>query len=478
MRRLTLFIIVMNIASLSHNFNSVAEVLGSDKDAIDEKPMSEGMEEWGNSSMILESLDIRVLGENRLPIDLLSAFRLASAGNLEIAEAKAQVLEAKGNMNAAMGQLLPVISLFFGYGRTDGRVQGSFGELRDVDFNTVNPGVIAGYLINPGETLFNNLASRRIVDSSKARESVVTQDILLRVFEQYYNLVEAQAGVRVSQESVENSASLLRVAEALEKEGLGPGADVVRARAKLEEDKQALIDSQNEFRRASADLAFTLKLDPSITLIPEDRKLSLITIVDPEIDLSELMNMAVSRHPGIRRASENVKAAGAESSAVWMNAVGPDLILQAEIGGIGDEFDNIQHSENYQALVGFTITASSYGDIKATRARLQRAVIREEKERERIKTTVVKAYDDVFSAKEKITPAKTEVDAAEDSLRLSQVRFKRGIGLAVEVIQAEDALSEARLNYIRAIVGYNKSQARLANAIGDISLDTLSGKYN
>jgi outer membrane protein TolC len=476
MHRLTALMLATSLALLFHNFGFSAEIHGGANVVKDKEQISPDSEDLGNDSIALEPLEIRMLGENKQPVDLLTALRLASAGNLEIAEAKTQILEAEGNKMAAIGQLLPFISLFFGYGHTEGRVQGSFGDFMDVDFNTINPGVIAGYFINPGETLFNNLASQRIVDSSRAKEAVITQDILLRVFEQYYNLLEAQAKVKVSEDSVSSSASLLRVAEALEKEGLGPGADVVRARTKLEEDKQTLIESQNEFRRASADLAFTLVLNPSITLIPNDEKLTLITIIDPRIDLSKLMSIAILQNPGIRVASETVKASDAERSAVWLNALGPDLILQAELGGIGDEFDNIQHSESYQALLGFTLTGSSYGDIKAARARAQRAIILEEKEKERIKTTVVKAYDDVLSAKEMITPAKAAVNSAEDTLRLSQVRFKNGIGLAIEVIQAEDALSEARLNYIRAIVDYNKSQARLANAIGDISLDTITGK--
>ena len=476
MSRYTVFIIYMTLALLSHNVNSMAEILSNDKGIKNQNPNSEEIEERENISITLESLDIRLLGADKLPIDLSSALRLAIASNLDIAEAKAEVLEAKGNMKAAFGQLVPFISFFFGYGHTEGRVQGSFGELKNVDFDTVNPGMIVGYNINPGKTLFNNLASRRIVDSTMAKKSVITQDTLLKVFEQFYNLIEAQAKVKISEESVANSNSLLRVAEALQKEGLGPGADVVRAKAKLEKQKQVLIGSQNEFRQASADLAFTLKLNPSITLFPKDKILTLITIVDPQINLSDLMNKAISQHPGIRQANEIVKAADAESSAVWLDNLGPDLILQAELGGIGDEFDNIQHSENYQALIGFTISASSYGDIKAARARSQRAMILEEKERERIKTSVVKSYDNVISAKEKITPAKIEVNSAEDSLRISQVRFQRGIGLAIEVIQAEDALSEARLNYIRAIVDYNKAQARLANSIGDISLDNINSR--
>jgi len=162
-------------------------------------------------------------------------------------------------------------------------------------------------------------------------------------------------------------------------------------------------------------------------------------------------------------------------SGAWLSALGPKVLLEAQVSGIGTEFSNIGESEVYQALVGVSISASSYGQIKAARARVQRAQVLEEKTREQIKASVVKAYEDVLSTKEEINPTRREVEAAEESLKLSQVRFKRGLGLAIEVIQAEDALANALLNYIKTIVDYNKAQARLLNELGEISIESMVG---
>jgi len=427
------------------------------------------------ASAPLEPVELRLIGKEQLPIDLQTALRLATANNLEIAEARAQVLEAKGNSSVAKGLLIPGVSLFFSLGRTDGRVQGSFGELRDVTFNTVNPGVVASYFLNPGEVIFNALAAHRIVDATRANESAVTQDVLLKVAEEYYDLVEAQAKVKVAEKSVSESKTLLKIAEVLEKQGIGPGADVVRAQAKLAGDEQALIQTQNEFREASINLALTLKLDSSVTLFPQDKEIKQINFLDPKIGLDELINTALEKHPELHRASQEIKAADAEVSGAWLSALGPKVLLEAQVSGIGTEFSNIGESEVYQALVGVSISASSYGQIKAARARVQRAQVLEEKTREQIKASVVKAYEDVLSTKEEINPTRREVEAAEESLKLSQVRFKRGLGLAIEVIQAEDALANALLNYIKTIVDYNKAQARLLNELGEISIESMVG---
>lgn len=427
------------------------------------------------ASAPLEPVELRLIGKERLPIDLPTALRLATASNLEIAEARAQVLEAKGNSSAADGHLIPGVSLFFRYGRTDGTLQGTFGDLGTATFNTLNPGLVASYSLNPGEAIFNTLAAHRIVDATRANESVVTQDVLLKVAEEYYDLVEAQARVKVAEKAVSDSKTLLHIAEVLKKEGISPGAEVVRAQTKIASDEQALIRAQNEFREASINLALTLKLDSSVTLFPQDKEIKQITLVNPEIRLDELINAAFEKHPELRRAGKEIKASEAEKSGAWLNALGPQVLLEAQVSGIGRDFGNIGEREIYQALVGVRISASSYGQIKAASARLGRAQVLEERTREQIRARVIKAHDEVLSGKEEIIPAQKEVEAAEGSLKLSQVRFKRGLGLAVEVIQAEDALASARLNYIKAIVDYNKAQTRLLNALGEISIESMVG---
>ena len=67
-----------------------------------------------NISITLESLDIRLLGADKLPIDLSSALRLAIASNLDIAEAKAEayrkIAEVIGENNAALIEIMKLVT--------------------------------------------------------------------------------------------------------------------------------------------------------------------------------------------------------------------------------------------------------------------------------------------------------------------------------------------------------------------------------
>ncbi|MGB7290810.1 MAG: TolC family protein [Thermodesulfobacteriota bacterium] len=475
MRRLGIFVILISTTLV---FFSQSNATDFETNTLDEAEVQREKTESEYSinqevSAPLESVELRLIAKDSLPIDLLTAIRIASSDNLDIAEARAQVLEAKGNSNAAFGGLIPVVSLFFGYGRTDGRVQGSFGELRDVTFDTLNPGIITSYILNPGESIYNAIAAHRNVDAVISDESAITQDVLLAVVEGYFDLVEAQGNVNVSEKAVSDAQNLVKIAEVLEKQGIGPGADVVRAKTDLASKEQSLINAQEGFREASADLALILKLDSSVTLFPSDTQIKQIRFVENLRMLDDLINGTLKEHPEIRSANKQADAAGAEVSGAWLGAFGPEVLLAAEIGGIGDRFGNIGERGIYQGVIGLTISASSYGEIKASRASLRRAEIRKAQERERLRAGVVKTHDQVLSAGEKIIPAREEQELAEESLKLSQVRFKRGLGLAVEVIQAEDAVAVARLNYIRSIINYNKAQVRLLNAIGEITVEKL-----
>jgi len=46
----------------------------------------------------------------------------------------------------------------------------------------------------------------------------------------------------------------------------------------------------------------------------------------------------------------------------------------------------------------------------------------------------------------------------------------------LDVLQAQDALTQARLRHILAVVGYNQAQVNLLAAIGLLSKDTLESR--
>ncbi len=63
--------------------------------------------------------------------------------------------------------------------------------------------------------------------------------------------------------------------------------------------------------------------------------------------------------------------------------------------------------------------------------------------------------------------AEQGVKDAEESFKLNEARLKLGVGLPLEVLQAEKALIQARKDYISSIIDYNKAQYRLFVSVGN-----------
>ncbi len=133
---------------------------------------------WGIEEIIvhLEPVDLRLIraGE-KLPIDLPTALRLATANNLEILAARARVREASGEKNRALAAFFPSASYSFTARKIDGRIQASFGELEDRTFSTLNPAGVLSLSVDPGQALFDTLAAYKLLDAAAQQEKKITQ---------------------------------------------------------------------------------------------------------------------------------------------------------------------------------------------------------------------------------------------------------------------------------------------------------------
>ena len=68
-----------------------------------------------------------------------------------------------------------------------------------------------------------------------------------------------------------------------------------------------------------------------------------------------------------------------------------------------------------------------------------------------------------------MSTARRAVEAAAETLRLTQQRKEFAVGVVLENIQAEQELTRARLDYLAAAAEFNKAQYALSRAIGGVS---------
>lgn len=435
-----------------------------------------GAEEHAPTATVpLKSTDLRLIrsGE-KLPIDLATALRLATANNLEVMEARARVQEAGGEKNRALAEFFPAVSYSFTARKIDGRIQASFGELGDRTFSTLNPAGVLSLSVDPGRALFDTLAAYKLLDAAAHQEEQITQQTLLTVAQQYFDLEQAQARVAIAEQAVAASQELVRLSRDRESLGVGLKVDVLRAEAQLAEDEGFLSQTRKEFRDASVALALTLKLDPSVTLFPLEPAVRQVTVIPSETALDDLLSRALARRPEVKEFMLRTEAAEDQRKALWWKALGPKVTGTVEESAIGRSFD-LGNRQAYGAFIGWVLSPSSIGEIQAAEARLDQTKIQADRVLEVVKAEVIQARETVLTAQEQIDAALRGVQAAEASLELSQVRLEGGTGLTLEVLEAQEALTTARTALVSAIEQYNKAQTGLLRATGEMSVTALVG---
>lgn len=418
----------------------------------------------------LEPVQMRLIDPAKsLPIDLASALALARAKNLDIRTAQARLAQARGARNEALGYLVPEYRGSFTASRISGRIQASFGDLESHTFNTFIPATGAALTLNPGRAVFDALAAHRNLAATEEDSAQVAQDVLAAVAQQYFTLQEAQARIKIAEEALAASRELARIGAEREERGTGLKVDVLRAEARAAADEVRLAEARKGLRDASVRLALTLKLDAAVTLFPLETVVRQRTIVDPALPLDELTQRAVASRPDLAAQLRRVAAAENRHTATWAGALGPTIAGSVEESAIGDRLDNLGDRQIYGGFIGFRLSPASIGQVQAATARLEEARVVEERLAQQVTADVITAREGVLTAGEKIEAALRGLRAAEVALDLSQVRFKGGVGIGLEVLDAQAALSEARSSVVAAIVAYDVAQVALLRAVGGVS---------
>src|SRR5216683_2621968 len=128
-------------------------------------------------------------------------------------------------------------------------------------------------------------AARETMGASKANSLSTREQVILLVVSQYIGTLRAMANVQASQSRVELAQALYDQAADLQKEGVGTGIDTLRANVELQNEKQRLIQAENDRETSLFGLSRLLNLDPRQKIELAD-SLSFFETPQPDVEAS------------------------------------------------------------------------------------------------------------------------------------------------------------------------------------------------
>ncbi len=303
--------------------------------------------------------------------------------------------------------------------------------------------------------------------SSQESARQTTHETVFNVKRGFYNCLLAAQLVQVTEESLELAEKLLQNVRNMYEVGMSSRLDLLRAEVRVANLKPPVIQSHNNRALAELSLKTLLGLDINqpVEILGE------MSYSPVEIDLDESIARSLANRPELNQLLYQKQMAG-EMIKIAKADYLPTIAIS---GNYNFWADNLNFKKNnWQSFYAFNLVLNIpifNGLQTPAKVARSRALIRELEFTEKglvnnIKFEVQSAYLNLNQAKESLLSQEKNVDAARESVRVAELNYAEGLITITDVGSAQVALSEARINYLRAIYEYVVSLAQLEKAMG------------
>ena len=400
-----------------------------------------------------------------MDIDLKGAVTTAIQNNRDITIAELKRREAEADVSAAAAKKNPSVS--YSWQRNQYPTQVVTTALGT---KSSNHGYSQG--INVSWPIWTFGKVEGAIDAARYQKNIADlnvykteADTKLAAVQAYYQYLEAIKLAEVQAQSVTDYASHLNNVQQQFDAGIVAKLDVLSSNVSLANAKQKSIAADNTRDVAEANLNNIMRVPMNTTLNPLDKNFP-----EPEFDLTmeQAILMAQKYRWELVEADYGVKAAQASlrsAKADYLPTVsvgGGYSWKEASVTAVDKDDWAVQGGLSWSLWDGGATQAS----VKKADAAVKTAQETLLQAREKIELEVRQDYLNVLSYKEQIRAAEASVAQAEEAYKIATVRYSSGVGINLDVLDAELALNTARTNYITALYNYNIGLATLEHAMG------------
>jgi outer membrane protein TolC len=289
------------------------------------------------------------------------------------------------------------------------------------------------------------------------------EEIALLVVSQYMGTMRATAKLQAATARRDLSLRLDAQAADLLRDGVATEVDMLRAKVRLKQDEQDLIQAQTAETISFYSLARLLGLPPAQPITLSDDALSDAPKVDPDI----APESALRQRPEIAAATAGIEAANKMRQAARASNL-PTLKFSGVWGLQASHFDGMIPAYTYQLNLSVPLFTGGALSAARKRAELDEAKARQQRDdlRNGVTEQILIAEAQVRSAHSQIDVANTAISLAQRELTLATDRFQEGVADNIEITAAQASLAEVTDRRIEALFAFNIAQAQLSRAAG------------
>jgi len=414
-------------------------------------------------------------------LTLEQALKAAREHQPQLQQARAATEVARARADQARAALLPQLEASGAYSRSTGNYVARPGSLPSsvtqqsgsssswATTGFYNLGVSLSELVwDFGASSSRWGAAKASAASQQESERASLLQTLTTVRVIFFQARAAKGLVAVASQSLENQDRHLKQVEAFVEVGTKPAIDLAQSRADRANALVQLINAQNGYETAKAQLNQAMGVEG-----PSDYDVSdevFPSVSGEERSGEELLAEALSGRPEVAAAERAMRAQAltlrAARADYW-----PSLAASTGLTDAGGQLGDL--SWNWSAALNVSVPLFRGG---ATQAQVREAKWGLEAAKAQADTVRQQVRLDVEQARLAVRAAKAALDAAGDALvnaqellRLAEGRYETGVGSIIELGDAQVALTAAAQQKVQAEYTVATARAQLIRAIGRIS---------
>ena len=305
---------------------------------------------------------------------------------------------------------------------------------------------------------------------AKAKAEIAMRGLMVTVTQSYYGLVVAQRKYATSQRADAEAQRFLDISVKLENGGEVAHADVIKARIQAQQQQRDLQEAQLGMDRARLDLAVLLFSDFNQDYSVVDD----LQTPEPLPTFEEVEISGKKSNPELRAALAGDEAANHEVTAAWgglLPALSIDYFYGIDSNKFAIRTDGIRNL-GYSTVATLQIPIFSWG---SDRSKLKQAELRRDQAHVELTHTqrellshLRQFYLEAKTSRSEMESLASSAEIAADSLRLTTMRYQAGESTVLEVVDAQNTLTQARN-------AYDDGQSRYRVAVAN--LQTLTGPF-
>jgi len=367
---------------------------------------------------------------------------------------------------------------------------GSYTRLSEIDPFVIDAGPLGSFTLAPsipnnygmklsvvqpvftGYKIENSIKMAEFnADANSADFNKDKSELIYNIKNAYWSFFKALEMQKVIDENVAQTKAHLADAQNLLQQGMLTNNDVLKIEVQLSDILFKQVDAKNNVRLAVIGLNNVI----GIPLSTQTEIKSTVSISGAEYsDLDALVSKAQSNRAEVKAADLRIKTSEAGVSVAksgWYPQVSisgnynynrPNQRIQPakdQFDGtwdvtLGLSFDiwnwNVTGHQTEQAEAQLAQTIDALGTIK-----------------DGVTLEVTQDFLNFQQAKEKISISELAVKQADENLRIISEKFKNGLALSSDVVDADVALLSARTNNTTSKVDFELAKAKLTKAIGE-----------